>query len=351
MDLNNAFEFKQLDSANYLGHIHSLSNQLLHAWETGLQYPLNITDTPRLVIICGMGGSAIGGELAAAYARKAGCSPVIVLREYDLPAWALNPDTLVVASSYSGNTEETLSAFHQAMDAGCKLVALTRGGELARLARQLGAPVWKIEHESQPRAAVANSFGLLMALFHRLGLIPNPQAEILKAVERMRTMQKQLDVESPLKENPAKRQAGQMYGRMVCFIGSDLMAPVARRWAGQVNELAKAWAQFLELPEADHNALTGTVFPAERLTDLAVVFLQSPGDHPRNILRSELTRELFMMQGVNTDRYIAPGDGLLEQMWSAILFGDYVAYYLAMLYNVDPTPIPPIEQLKQAMKD
>lgn len=351
MNLNNSSEFKELDSANYLGHIHSLPNQLLHAWEAGMQYPLNIIDTPRMVIICGMGGSAIGGELVAAYARRVGRCPVVILRDYDLPAWALNPDTMIVASSYSGNTEETLSAFRQAIEAGCKLLAITRGGELAGLANQAGAPIWRIEHESQPRAAVANSFGLLTALFHRLGVIPNPQREILMAAERMRALQKQLDVESPLKENPAKRQAGQMYGRMVCFIGSDLMAPVARRWAGQVNELAKAWAQFLELPEADHNALTGTIFPAERLTDLAVIFLQSPGDHPRNILRSELTRELFMMQGINTDRYIAPGDGLLEQMWSAIQFGDYVAYYLAMLYNVDPTPIPPIEQLKQAMKD
>ena len=277
-------------------------------------------------------------------------TPIFICRDYYLPQWALNSETLVISSSYSGNTEETISAFEQAQGAGCMLMALTRGGKLAEFSQNAGTAVWSIEHSGQPRAAVPTSFGLICVLLYRLGIIDNIWADIQSTVDLLNIQQAILGPESPVYNNPAKRLAGQLFGRMIGIVGSDLMAPVAVRWVGQINELSKAWAQALILPEMDHNILAGILNPSEQLSKLAVVFLKSKTDHPRNCLRSDLTRELLMVEGINTDVYQASGESDLEQLWSAIQFGDFTAYYLAMMYSVDPTPIPAIEQLKIAMK-
>jgi len=351
MDLNITEKFLEIDSERYIDQIYSLPGQLERAWVAGMKNELSLPRQPRQIVICGMGGSAIGGELLAAFARNSITIPISVCRDYSLPQSALNPETLVVTSSYSGNTEETLSAFEQAKNAGSMLMVLTRGGKLAEIALKSGYPVWSIDHSGQPRAAVATSFGLLAALLTRLDLIHLSEHEIQETTKLLTEQQETLRPENPVSRNPAKRLAGQLFGRMVCIVGTDLMTPVAVRWVGQINELAKAWAQALALPEMDHNSLAGILNPAMQLSNLAVLFLRSASAHPRNILRSDLTRQLFMVEGINTDYYTPQGNTNLEQLWSAIQFGDFVAYYLAMMYEVDPTPIPAIEQLKIAMKN
>lgn len=351
VNLDNIEKFQEFDTENYLEQIFSLPGQLEQAWREGLQNKLVLPTKPSQILICGMGGSAIGGELISAFSRYTSSVPILVWREYDLPMWAKNDETLVVASSYSGNTEETLSVFSQAIQAGCMRLAITRGGKLGDLARQACSPVWLINHVGQPRAAVATSFGLLVGLLKRLELINLTDQDIHRTTQLLIDLRSTLIPESPIHQNPAKRLAGQLFGRMVCIIGSDLMSPVATRWVGQINELAKAWAQALSMPEMNHNSLSGSSNPFDELAHLAVVFLQADCVHPRNRKRLELTRELFMVEGINTDFFHAPGETELEQIWSAIQFGDFVAYYLAMLYEMDPTPIPVIEQLKQALKD
>jgi glucose/mannose-6-phosphate isomerase len=152
--------------------------------------------------------------------------------------------------------------------------------------------------------------------------------------------------------NPAKRYAGQLVGRWVTIMGSGPLSIVARRWKGQLNEIAKAGANFEFLPEADHNTLAGTTNPQETLNaHTMTMFLNSPSDHPRNKLRSDLTRQAFMLEGLNTDFIKGRGNTPLAHMWTLILFGDYMAYYLAMAYGVDPTPIPMLEDFKRSMAD
>jgi glucose/mannose-6-phosphate isomerase len=350
MDLNNLESFNQLDSEKYIQQIYSMPAQLETAWTAGMGYPLSLPRKPKQIVICGMGGSAIGGDLVASYVKRISDTPIFICRDYYLPQWALNSETLVIASTYSGNTEETISAFEQAKGAGCILMALTRGGIISEFSQNAGTAVWSIGHSGQPRAAVPTSFGLICVLLYRLGIIDNIWADIQSTVNLLDIQQAILGPESPVNKNPAKRLAGQLFGRMIGIVGSDLMAPVAVRWVGQINELSKAWAQALILPEMDHNILAGILNPSEQLSNLAVVFLKSMTDHPRNTLRSDLTRELLMVEGINTDVYQASGVSDLEQLWSAIQFGDFTAYYLAMMYGVDPTPIPAIEQLKIAMK-
>jgi len=298
-----------------------------------------------------MGGSAIGADLLASYAAPICTLPVIVQREYFLPAWARTPETLVVAVSHSGNTEETLSVFGQARASDCRCLAISTGGELAVQAQKAGFPSWRFEHNHMPRAAVGYQFGILLALFHRLGIIPDPSVELNSAVSAMTSQQENLRADVPVTKNPAKRMAGQLLGRWVTVFGAEILAPVARRWKGQISELAKAWGQFEFLPEADHNSLAGTVNPEGVLSQMMAIFLQAPSYNTSNQKRVDLTRKMFMIEGINTSIFEAGGNSPLAQQWTMLHFGDYMAFYLAMAYNMDPTPIAALDIFKAEMKN
>lgn len=349
MDLNDFEAFKTIDPEDMLSHIDGLPDQLAEAWKLGNQLPLPAWQGIERVLITGMGGSAIGADLLAAYSEDFCSVPLLVHRDYKLPGWARGPKTLVIASSHSGDTEETLTAFADATEKGCLRLAIATGGKLAKAARNTNAALWTFEHHGQPRAAVGFSFGLLLAAFTRLGLIPDPSQELAGAVAAMKAQQVHLRADVPVTANPAKRQAGQLLGRWVVVLGSGILAPVARRWKGQVSELAKAWAQFEFLPEADHNTLAGSQNPSELLTHTTVIFLKSAADHPRNQLRLEFTRQALMLEGLGIDVYDAKGDTPLANLWTALHFGDYMAYYLAMLYEVDPTPVAALQKLKKEL--
>jgi glucose/mannose-6-phosphate isomerase len=351
MNLDDLDRFKQLDTLNMLAEIDGLPDQLKSAWELGQSQPLPEATSIERVVVCGMGGSAIGADLLAAFVAGMCPAPVFVHRDYGLPAFAKGPATLVVASSHSGNTEETLDSFEAALQAGCTVVVMATGGEIAQRARTHSLPLWIFQHQGQPRAAVGFSFGLLLDLFARLKLIPDPSRELQETVEAMKQSQEALGAARPAARNPAKRYAGQLMGRWVTVFGAAALAPVARRFKTQINEIAKASANFEFLPEADHNTLAGSVHPEEVLMPHTMaLFLRSPSDHPRNRLRLDLTKQAFMLEGINTDFLDARGSSLLANMWTLILFGDYMAYYLAIAYGVDPTPIKALDQFKAQMK-
>lgn len=350
MNLDDFNAFQPIDKADMLGHINGLPDQLETAWNLGSSLTLPTMKGLRAVVIAGMGGSAIGADLLSAYAQPLCPVPVVVHRDYDLPAWAAGSNVLVIASSHSGNTEETLSAFELALTRGCQILAVSTGGRLAASAQAAGCPTWLFNHVGQPRSAVGFSFGLLLAAFVKLGLLPDAGSDIATTTEAMRTQQGQLSAQIPVSRNPAKRLAGQLVGRIVNVVGSGYLAPVSRRWKGQISEIAKTWAQFEFLPEADHNTLAGVLNPEAALSQLISIFLRSPSDHPRNRLRSDLTRRVLMTEGLNTDFYDAQGDSPLANIWTTLHFGDYLAYYLAMTYGMDPSPVAAIESLKQAMK-
>jgi len=349
MDLNDYTSFPRIDTQNYLAEIENLPNQLANAYRQGMSLTLPSWQGIQGVLIAGMGGSAIGADLLAAYATPHCRVPIVVQRNYYLPAWAHGPETLVIASSHSGNTEETLAAFELAVKAGCRILALCTGGKLAAAAASAGIPLWTFEHHGQPRAAVGFSFGLLLAALTHLELLPDPSDELAGAVEAMRSQQVSLRAELPAVRNLAKREAGQLMGRWVTVFGADILEPVARRWKGQLNELAKAWGQYESLPEADHNSLAGLQQPESALPNAMALFLRARSYHPRNLLRTELTKQAYMLEGLNTDFMDAQGETPLAQQWTMLHLGDYVAYYLAMLYEIDPTPIPALEGFKKQL--
>ncbi len=350
MNLNDFTRFPEVDKENMLAEIDNLPAQLQQAWELGHTFPMPKTDGVRHVIVAGMGGSAIGADLLAAYAAPLASVPITVWRDYDLPAWAQGESVLLVASSHSGNTEETLSAFAAAQTRGCRVLAVTTGGKLAAQAQENGHTVWQFVHPGQPRAAVGYSFGLLLALFARAGWLPNPESDVQAAVAAMQAQQASLKADVPTESNPAKQWALRLEGKWPAVFGSGALAPVARRWKGQISEIDKALAQFEFLPEADHNTLAGLHNPKALFPQTIAIFLTAAGEHPRNQLRAQLTRDVFEQHGLEAALVEAHGEGRLAQQWTALHLGDYISYYLAMRYDTDPTPVTAIEGFKAALK-
>ena len=206
-NLDDGSALAEIDAQNMLAHIEGLPAQLQAAWELGQKLPLPAYRGIRQVLIAGMGGSAIGADLLAAYAAAQCRAPIFVHRDYALPAWAAGPETLVIVSSHSGNTEETLSSYALAQQNGCQILAVATGGKLVQAATQAGIPAWIFEHKGQPRAAVGFSFGLLLAALARLELLPDPSREIAAAIRTMQEQQAALRTDIPAAQNPAKRLA------------------------------------------------------------------------------------------------------------------------------------------------
>lgn len=350
-DLDRPAIYGEHDPSNACARLFDLAGQCREAWRIVREWvPPSLPLPPRAVLVAGMGGSAIGGDLLAALARNLASVPVFVHRNYGLPAWA-GPHTLVLASSYSGNTEETLSSAVEAFRRGAPLVAVTTGGELARRASEWGASLLTFDYPAQPREALGYSFLLLLGILVRLDLLPDMSPEVEEGIAVLQALRAEIEPAVPLEKNPAKELASWLHDCLPTVYGGDLLAPVARRWKGQLNENSKSWAFFEELPEMDHNAIAGIANPPSFAGRVRALFLTSEHDYPRNRLRQEVTRHVFEEAGVPCRTVAGRGKSPLAQVLSTVLLGDAISYYLAMLYRVDPTAIPAIHALKRALAE
>lgn len=349
IDLDNLSLIKQIDKSDMLAEIQGLTNQLAFAWKTANNLPLPTLKNIKTIILSGMGGSAIGADLLMSYISTICPIPIHVIRDYHLPGWAKDEDTLVIASSHSGNTEETVSILNEATKNHCATFVITTGGKLSEIADEKNIPLWLFTHSGQPRAAVGYSFGYLLALFVRLGIIPAQDKNIYDTIDAMSLMRKKIDVDIPVKDNTAKRLGGQLMNRWVSIFASDYLTPVARRWKTQINELAKAWAQFEFLPEADHNTLAGIEKAEDVLSKTVALFLASSSDNPRNQMRARFTQNEFLAAGISTELIDFKESNPLSEMWTSVLFGDFLAYYLAIAYHIDPTPVEILQNLKKSL--
>jgi glucose/mannose-6-phosphate isomerase len=351
VNLDDLDYFKQIDAQNMLGHIDDLPLQLAGAWEHALSVSLPLdAGGVRQIAVCGMGGSSISGELLAALVADTCQVPIISVQTYDLPASVCGPDTLVIAISHSGNTEETLAATRQAIDRGARLLAITTGGALARMVVEAGGAAPVYQYASQPRAALGWLYGQVLGYLSRLGLIDDMQAAVEESIDLLRRGIRGMGAENRTSRNVAKRMAGQLVGRIPVIWGAGLLAPVARRWKTQINENAKSVAYAETMPELNHNAVVGLEFPDPLLRKTAVVQLLSERyDHPRVALRHQATFELLLREAVMADQVKARGETRLAQQLNLIQFGDYVSYYLAMAYGIDPTPVENIAAIKEQL--
>lgn len=339
------------DPENMLAAIAALPSNLKNAWELGLSLPLPGFPKINKIIISGMGGSAIGGDLFGNYLSPIAKVPVISHRGYGLPAWAEGEETLVICSSHSGNTEETLNSFQLALEQNCSLLTISTGGKLEQEAEARGITHWKFSHRGQPRTAIGWSFGLLLALAERLGIVQNQAEAVEQACALMLDQSARFNPVVPVMKNETRRLAGQLLQRNIMIFAPGELEVIARRWKTQINENAKAWASFEGIPEMNHNTLEALLYPDFLFEKSSAIFLRSSFDHPRNQLRIDLSIQAFLEAGIAVDSVRAQGDGRLAEMFSLLQFGDYLSYYLALDYGVDPTPIEALNRLKQAISE
>jgi glucose/mannose-6-phosphate isomerase len=297
------------------------------------------------VVILGMGGSAIGGDLVRALALEQGKVYVLVHRDYNLPS-LVDARTLVIASSYSGNTEETISSFNRALKTPAKKVVITTGGKLEALAAESGVPVFTFHYQAEPRTAFGYSFFSLLAIFQRLGLISIERKDIDETIMVLEELSPRLDKGVSLENNPAKQLATKLIGRLIIVYGSGVLSKVAYRWKTQLNESSKTSAFHECFPELNHNAVVGYRFPSWLKQKAFVVLLYSHSLHPRILMRYDVTSDILTDAGIAHEIVEATGESPLCQIMSAVFFGDYVSYYLAMLNKVDPSPVAIIDYLK-----
>jgi glucose/mannose-6-phosphate isomerase len=352
MNVDDSQAIARIDTGSMLRRIEELPEQCVAAWKQaqGLSLPLDYGSIDHL-IIAGMGGSAIGGALLEGLVASRCGVPITPIRGYDLPAFATGPRVLVTACSYSGNTEETLSCFGQALERNTRAIALTTGGKLATLAREAGVPLVQFAYQSQPRAALGYSFILLLGIAHCLGLVHDYTNQVDEAVAVMTAWQEEIEPGIPSAENKAKALARQIAGSLPVVYGTGSLAAAANRWKTQFNENAKHWAFFEVLPELNHNAVVGFGIPEILQQHAIVIMLRSHLDSQAIQSRWEVTRELLDREGVAVEEVQGRGESALAHMLSLIHFGDYVSFYLAMLNEVDPTPVKPIAFLKQRLAE
>jgi glucose/mannose-6-phosphate isomerase len=338
---------EQIDRELLVRDVEALPHQLEDAlWRVD---SAGIADRERGggLTVCGMGGSAIGGDLAAAAIGSRARGPLRTVRGSALPPGASH--ALVLCASYSGETEETLACFEAAGAAGAERVALTTGGSLAARAREEGVPVIGVPSGMQPRAAVAYMLvgALECAALSRAA--PSLRDEIAGASRLLARLVGEWGPDAPEDALP-KRLARRLHGRVAAVYGAGKTAPVAFRWKTQLNENAKVPAFSAELPEADHNELSGWE-GAPGLGPFAALFLDDPGADERLRARLELTAREVGAAVDRVEQVPAHGETTLERICSAVLLGDLVTIYLAVLRGVDPTPVEAIERFKRALAD
>ena len=338
----------RVDTANQLADILALPEHLSDALFRVGSAGLGEWDAPGGLVISGMGGSAIGGDLARVALGDHASRPMAVSRDYALPGWT-TPDTTVLCASYSGETEETLAAFEAAGALGARRVVATTGGRLAEQARREKVPVIPLPGGFQPRAAVAYMTVAALEVAGACGTGPRMGSEIDVAAAHLDQLCAEWGPEAD-ENNAAKEIALALHGSVPVIAGAGLTAPVAYRWKTQINENAKLPAFASELPELDHNELVGWQGTAG-LGSFAAVFLEDADQHPRIGHRIDLTSELIAEHATQVIRVQTRGQGAVERVMSLVLLGDLVSLYLAVLRGVDPTPVRVLETLKSRLAE
>lgn len=344
--LQDGARMREADPGGMWERIRELGRQVREAWALvrDVRLPEELARS-RDVTVLGMGGSAIGADLAAALLAGELRVPMAVHRDYGCPAY-VGEGSLVIASSYSGNTEETLSGLAEARRRGARVVTITTGGTLAGEAERDGLPLVRFAYEAQPRAALGWSLTLVLGVLWRAGLARDLSADVDVALRELEDYAGRFPEGH---EDPAKPLARSLHGRIVGMYGAGVMGVLARRWKGQWNENAKNWAFFDVLPELDHNAVVGFPHPVGVGDHLTVVLLRSKHDNPRNALRFDITAELLGRANVPVEEVRLDGASQLSEVLRGVYLGDHVSYYLALLNGADPSPVEVISYLKERL--
>lgn len=311
-------------------------------------FPSYSLKTPQNVVFAGMGGSALAAVLAKSWLKDELQVPFEYVRDYDLPAY-VNEDTLVITSSYSGNTEETLSCFEQAQKVQAQIVVLTRGGKLKALAEEHQLPLYQLPDVGQPRFSTTAGLLATVEILEAAQLVNSNVDELRAQTSFMQETVRSWTADIPATENHAKQLALDLAGKSVVVWGGPRLSALAYKWKISCNENAKNVAFWNEWPEFNHNEFIGwSSHPIEKV--YGIIELVSKFEPERIRQRYEVSNRLLSGKMPEPHRIEAEGESLLQEMLYLMLLGDYVSLYLAILNGNNPTPVKLVEKLKAELQ-
>ena len=352
--LDDIEKVRAVDPDNMYNRIFDLPEQMKDALEIGQKWKINpdeFSDIKNIVVI-GMGGSAIGGDLIRTLFASDLMIPFNVIRNYTLPEY-VDDETLVIASSYSGNTEETLSALDDALERKAMIAAVSTGGILKDVCELNQIPLAVIPSGMQPRAALGYSFVPVLIFLEKIGLVKNIVDKIEKTIAHLTTSREMYIEDNLLDKNLAKQLADKIHSKMlIIYSGPTLTDTVAMRWKGQICENSKNMAFANHYAEFNHNELVGWADAVKEHKDNLIVFqLRDRDDHPQIIKRMNIVKSLIEEYEIDVIDIQSKGENKIERMFYLIQLCDFVSYYLAVLNNADPSPVDVIMRLKKLLSE
>jgi glucose/mannose-6-phosphate isomerase len=339
---------KKYDKKDMLGLVEAFPGHMADAWERGQSFAAALKcSRMSQVVVCGMGGSAIGGDMVRSYLGDGLRVPLHVNRNYPLPA-SYHEDTLFVFSSYSGNTGETLSAYNAVRGRKVPAIAITSGGRLAALCQEDGVPVCRIPGGMPPRSAIAYSFFPLLQVLKAVGLAEFNAGDFDEARSALETLCRNFALGSD--KNQAAELASRIHGKLP-FIYScgGLLGAVATRWSCQFNENGKTLAHHATFPELNHNEIVGWKALEAMRSNFFVVSLEDRDDHPMAKRQAKIALEVIRPLCGGVERIGPLSGGRMSRILSTMILGDFISVYLGYLNGEDPTPVSNIDYLKERL--
>lgn len=340
-----------LDTSDMLRLISGLPDQCKEAYEIGKNADIsNPGFKVENIVFAGLGGSAIGADIVRVYLQKELNIPVVVCRNYTLPNFT-GKTTLLFCSSYSGNTEETLSCFGDGLKRGAHIITMGSGGKLKSRSLENDFKHIDIPAGFPPRTALGYMSITVLAILTRLDIIKDKKKEIGEVYSVLSDLRdKEIGIDLPFEKNISKQLASRLYGRYSIIYGtSDSTEAVSVRWRGQFAENSKSLSSSHVLPEMNHNEIVGWEFPKDVLKDLIVLILRDKIDHERTKHRIEISKEIIKRSGAEIFEFERRDAGLLARLFSLIYIGDFASFYLALLNGIDPTPVKQVDYLKSQL--
>ncbi len=353
IDLDSQKELEKFDKGKIVASIRMLPDQIEQAWEEikALDIPKECSKVEN-VVICGMGGSALGGRIVDSLMTERVRLPIEVFTEYDIPNY-VGPKTLVIATSYSGNTEETISAARSALNKKARIFGITTGGKLAKFLNKESLPSYvykaKANPSDQPRMGLGYSIGATLCVLNKCGFIHFNEDNLFSLVTTSRAFTKEFDIDVPLSENIAKIAAKKLKNKIPVLVSSQHLYGVAHAFKNQLNESAKVFSVAFDIPELNHHLLEGLKHPAKAREIIYFIFYQSSLYRKEIKLRHKLTADVIEKNGYEHTFFSPRSKSKITQIFEVLTFGSFISFYLAAIYGVNPAEIPWVDYFKEKL--
>ncbi len=353
MNLDNIEEFKKYDKGDVLGSVRLLADQIEQAWTESLA-----TDVPqsctlaKQVVVSGMGGSALGGRIIDSLFQSALRTPMEIFTEYSAPNY-IGPGTLVIVSSYSGNTEETVSFAYEAYQKNAQIYVISTGGRLSEFKEKYNLPGYiftpKNNPSGQPRLALGYSVAAILAVLARCEFLSLPKEVMSEAIKTTRSFLNDFAPDKTESENSAKKMARELKGKFPFLVASEHLVGASHAFKNQLNESSKSFAAAFDLPELNHHLMEGLRNPAEVKEHMKFLLFESDHYSSRVRARYPITKAVIEQNEIQVASYKTLAKTKLSEAFEVLAFGSFVQFYLAMLYELDPSPVPWVDYFKEEL--